>query len=236
MNTVNPANSSSGPSSSNFSASNRPSVNLWTSSDHAKDYLSRADSVAHRGEGESTLLEFIPQNAQRILDLGTGDGRLLALVRSDLTRRGNRDTEAVAMDFSPTMLEAASKRFASIPRISVIAHNLDGPLPALGRFDAVISSFAIHHLVHERKRALYAEIFQLLNPGGAFCNLEHVSSPTQRLHEEFLHAIGYTVETEDPSNKLLELETQLRWLREIGFVDVDCHWKWRELALLTGRK
>jgi ubiquinone/menaquinone biosynthesis C-methylase UbiE len=80
-------------------------------------------------------------------------------VRSDLTRRGNRDMEAVAMDFSPTMLEAASKRFASIPRISVIAHNLDGPLPALGRFDAVISSFAIHHLVHERKRALYAEIF-----------------------------------------------------------------------------
>jgi tRNA (cmo5U34)-methyltransferase len=235
MSTVNPANSFS-TSSSGSSASNRPSVNLWTSSDHANDYLSRADSVAHRGEGESTLLEFIPQRVQRILDLGTGDGRLLALVRSDLARRGNPDTEAVAVDFSPTMLEAARKRFAPDSRINVVTHNLDGPLPGLGKFDAVISSFAIHHLVHERKRALYAEIFGLLNPGGVFCNLEHVSSPTQQLHEEFLHAIGYTVETEDPSNKLLELETQLRWLREIGFIDVDCHWKWRELALLTGRK
>jgi hypothetical protein len=56
------------------------------------------------------------------------------------------------------------------------------------------------------------------------------------LHEEFLERIGFTVESEDPSNKLLDVETQLGWLREIGFADVDCHWKWRELALLAGRR
>jgi hypothetical protein len=77
-------------------------------------------------------------------------------------------------------------------------------------------------------------VFGLLNPAGVFCNLEHVSSPSARLHEEFLLRIGFTVETEDPSNKLLDFETQLGWLREIGFTDVDCQWKWRELALLVG--
>jgi tRNA (cmo5U34)-methyltransferase len=208
-------------------------VNLWTSSGHARDYLGRADSILHRTEGESTLLEFIPKTVRHVLDLGTGDGRLLTLVKSELAPT---KIESVAVDFSPTMLAAAGQRFAGDSSVTIVTHNLDHPLPALGKFDAVVSSFAIHHLVHERKRALYAEIYSLLNPGGVFCNLEHVASPTPCLHEEFLHRIGYTAETEDPSNKLLDLETQLQWLREIGFVDVDCHWKWRELALLVGRK
>jgi ubiquinone/menaquinone biosynthesis C-methylase UbiE len=206
-------------------------VNLWTSSGHVSDYLERADQISHRNEGEAALTEFIPASTRRILDLGTGDGRLLALVR-----RQHPDTEAVAVDFSPAMLEAVRKRFAGDPRVTVVDHNMDAPLPALGKFDAVISSFAIHHLVHERKRALYAEIYRLLNARGVFCNLEHVASPTPRLHEEFLRRIGFTVETEDPSNKLLDVETQLAWLREIGFADVDCQWKWRELALLTGTR
>lgn len=206
-------------------------VNLWASSEHTRDYLEKADQISHREEGESALLELIPAAARRILDLGTGDGRLLALVRK-LTPMA----DAVAMDFSPAMLDSARKRFAGDPRVTVMEHNLDSPLPVIGKFDAVISSFAIHHLVDERKRSLYAEVYQRLETGGVFCNLEHVSSPTSRLHEEFLRRIGFTVETEDPSNKLLDVETQLRWLREIGFTDVDCHWKWRELALLAGMK
>jgi tRNA (cmo5U34)-methyltransferase len=221
-------------------AANQP-INLWSSADHARDYLERADSISHRTEGEAALLEFIPEDAHRILDLGTGDGRLLALVKKhlaaqSLVKQARRHPEAVAIDFSPSMLEAARRRFAADSSVTVVSHNLDEPLPSLGKFDAVISCFAIHHVVHERKRTLYAEIHDLLNPRGVFCNLEHVSSPTPRLHEDFLHRIGYTVETEDPSNKLLDVETQLQWLREIGFEDVDCLWKWRELALLAGRR
>jgi hypothetical protein len=53
-------------------------------------------------------------------------------------------------------------------------------------------------------------------------------------HIHFLHAIGFTPETESKSDNLLSMETQLRWLRDIGFVDVDCYWKWLEMALLIG--
>jgi tRNA (cmo5U34)-methyltransferase len=206
-------------------------VNLWRSSEHALDYLSRADGLPHRTEGEAELLRCLPTSISRVLDLGSGDGRLLALVKL-----AHPEARAVALDFSPTMLEKLKSRFREDPAIEVLTHDLDDPLPQLGTFDAIISSFAIHHLTHQRKRTLYAEVFDALHPGDVFCNLEHVSSPTMKLHHEFLAAISYPPEGEDPSNKLLDVETQLTWLREIGFVDVDCLWKWRELALLVGTK
>lgn len=206
-------------------------VNLWPSAEHALEYLRRADTIPHRAEGEATLLEFVPENAARILDLGSGGGRLLDLVRS-----ARPQAQFVALDFSPTMLDALRERFRLTKDVAVVAHDLANPLPEMGSFDCVISSFAIHHLPHERKQSLYREILDVLSPGGVFCNLEHVSSPTTDLHHEFLRCLDTPPEQEDPSNKLLDLETQLQWLREIGFTDVDCHWKWRELALLAGRK
>ncbi|HUP05373.1 MAG TPA: class I SAM-dependent methyltransferase [Bryobacteraceae bacterium] len=206
-----------------------PEVNLWASPQHALDYLARADSIPHRVEGEATLLEFLPPDPKRVLDLGAGGGRLLALVRSARPR-----AEYVALDFSPAMLETLSRLFGGVSGVSIVAHDFDAPLPAIGPFDLVVSSFAIHHVSHTRKRALYQEVFALLAPNGLFLNLEHVASPTPHLHEAFLEAISET--NEDPSNKLLDAGAQLGWLREIGFVDVDCHWKWRELALLAGAK
>ena len=133
------------------------------------------------------------------------------------------------------MLRATRERFGDDPRITLVKHDLAEPLPALGPFDAV-SSFAIHHLEDERKRSLYGEVFDILKPGGVFANLEHVASPTERLHVAFFAAIGEPLEDADPSDRLLDVDTQLGWLRELGFDDVDCYWKWLEMALLVGVK
>ena len=206
----------------------------YNSAEHALQYLARADRIPYRAAGEAVLVELVPRTARRILDLGAGDGRLLALLRLD--RPASR---GVTTDLSPTMLEAARVRFADDPLVEVMEHDLDAPLATLGgpgSFDAVVSCFAIHHCSHARKRALYAEVFALLEPGGVFYNLEHVASPTPELHEAFFAAIGVTLADEDQSNQLLDVETQAGWLREIGFSQVDCFWKWRELALFGGVK
>jgi len=192
-------------------------------------YLGYARQIPFREVGESLLLERLPEGALRVLDLGCGDGHLLALVLAN-----RPDSRGVAVDASRPMLERAHVRFAANACVEVIEHDLRASLPVeWGTFDAIVSAFAIHHLDHARKCELYGEVFAALQPGGTFCNLEHVASPNMVLHKRFVQALGGV---EDETNLLLDLETQLRWLREIGFAEVDCDWKWRELALLAGRR
>jgi tRNA (cmo5U34)-methyltransferase len=57
-----------------------------------------------------------------------------------------------------------------------------------------------------------------------------------QLQLEVINYYCITPETEDSSNRLLDLHTQLEWLKTIGFIDVDCYWKWLEFALLIGVK
>jgi SAM-dependent methyltransferase len=202
--------------------------NRWVDAAHARAYLASRDEIPYRAAGMAALAEFVPDAVERVLDLGTGDGVTLALVRE--LRPGVR---GVAVDFAAEMLGLARARFAGAAALEVVAHDLDAALPAAwGEFDLVVSSFAIHHVADDRKRTLYREIHDRLRPGGTFLNLEHVASATPDLHEEFLAALGIDPADDDPSNILAPVDAQLGWLRDSGFVRVDCHWKWRELALL----
>jgi SAM-dependent methyltransferase len=157
-----------------------PDVNLWSTTEHSKGYLQRADSIPHRREGEATLLEFLPERIGRFLDLGSGGGRLLGLVKA-----ARPDAEAVAVDFSAAMLDVLRDVYRGDAKTLIVEHDLSTPLPELGKFDAVISSFAIHHVTHERKRSLYRENFRCGQSGwslpesGARCVRDR--SPARRI-------------------------------------------------------
>ncbi len=98
----------------------------------------------------------------------------------------------------------------------------------------VVSGLTIHHLSDERKRELFEEIHALLAPGGVFANLDLVSAASPRLHERFRREVGRS--QDDPSDRLAGLSEQVSWLREAGFGEVDCHFKWLELALVVAVK
>jgi len=207
-------------------------TNLWVDEEHALSYLRNRETLPHRVDALEVLCELLPARVDRVLDLGTGDGITLALVLA-----ARPQATGVGLDFGGEMLRRARERFAGDARVVIDHHDLDRPLPAgIDSFDVVVSSFAIHHCAPDRQRALYGEVFGVLRPGGVFVNAEHVASPTTALHEEFLAALGVDPSDDDPSNQLVAVDRQLEWLRDLGFDDVDCYWKWRELAVLAGRK
>ncbi len=205
-------------------------VNRWVDDEWAQRYLATRGAIPFRQQGYEVLIELLDSRpVHRVLDLGTGDGFTLGLVLGRFP-----DATGVGLDFNAAMLRQAANRFAGETRAELVHHDLDEPLPDLGTFDVVVSSFAIHHCAPDRQRSLYGEVFDRLDADGLFANLEHVDSPTRERHLEFLAAIGVDPADDDPSNQLVEVDKQLGWLRDIGFGHVECLWKWRELALLTG--
>jgi tRNA (cmo5U34)-methyltransferase len=232
---------------------------VWKNRDVAHAFLSeRSLLIPDRPRQLDVLLRalrFAPLQPRRVLDLGCGDGLLLATVLQAFPQAAG-----VALDFSPLMLEQAGRRLAQLGgRADVVEADLGTPAwlgRVAGPFDAVVSGFAIHHLADDRKRALYGEIHGLLSEGGAFLNCEHVSSPSPRLEAMFDDAMsehlyqsrrerGEAVTREQVHRELLgrpdraanilaSVEEQCRWLREVGFRDVDCFWKYFELAIFGG--
>jgi tRNA (cmo5U34)-methyltransferase len=193
---------------------------------------------------------------RRFVDLGAGDGGFAELVLDSYP-----GSSCVLVDFSAPMLAAADKRLAGkADRCEVVEADLADAgwlerLPGGGRYDAVISRLAIHHLPDERKRALYGEAFGLLEPGGLFMNWEHVKTAglAEGLFEEFFRERLLEAERERESPRspeevirsyedaadddiLCDPETQCAWLREIGFDKVDVYFKLPELAIFGGER
>lgn len=194
----------------------------------------------------------------RILDLGCGDGALGRMLLD-----AHPASHIVFADFSEPMLEALRKQVGGNQRATVIKVNFATPawaksFEAEKPFDVMVSGFAIHHQPDDRKKELYAEIHGLLSEGGVFLTLEHVSSATPAgslLFDSFFvdHLLRfhsnagptktrqeieetYYLRPDKKENILAPVETQCQWLRDIGFLDVDCFFKVFELALFGGRK
>jgi SAM-dependent methyltransferase len=204
----------------------------WTDPDRAARWLNRRDQVPRQDEVARVIFEDViaGRRISRILDLGTGDGRAIAGLLAAFP-----DAEAVGVDFSPPLLARARERFADRTQVQIVEHDLNEPLPPhLSDFDLLISVQAIHHLPDDRKRSLYRESLGLLRPDGLFCNVDLVASPTEALFKKAMGAYGLTEEDVDPTDQPAPVEPQLHWLREAGFIDVDCYWKWLSSAVMVG--
>ena len=194
------------------------------------------------------------QPVRRFLDLGTGDGVLSAVLLARYPA-----AEPVLVDFSPSMLTAARERLAPLAgQLVFLDADLATPpwraaVAAHAPFDAIVSSFAIHHLEDERKHALYGELLDLLTPGGTFAHIEHVAPDAPWMARAFEEAMidaiwehgrhsdqmltrdaaaaAYANRLDRDANRLAPLDLQCAWLRDAGFTQVTAPFRWYEIAV-----
>lgn len=192
----------------------------------------------------------------RVIDLGCGDG---ILGRMLLNRFPN--AQVTFVDFSEPMLAKVLEKVGESENIQVIKADFTSPswglnLTENASFDLIVSGFAIHHQIDERKKELYAEIFNLLKTNGVFLNLDQVRSRTDSIGKIFdnyflghvrnsfsapeqqkvMNQIEKSYYEDKKENKPSLVEDQCQWLRDIGFQEVDCFFKTFEMALFGGRK
>ncbi|MFA7237772.1 MAG: class I SAM-dependent methyltransferase [Phycisphaeraceae bacterium] len=192
---------------------------------------------------------------RHIVDLGCGTGVTGGAMLDVFPR-----ARLTLADFSEPMLEQARERYAADNRVTVVSADLSeqGVMRKIcpEAVDVVVSSLAIHHLERRRQMTLYAEIWDVLEEGGVFVNIEHVASASKTLESIYWdrmyeHVTASKRAAGEPAtveqvraefekrrhvNVLTAAETQVGWLRAIGFADADCVFKSFELAVLAGRK
>jgi putative AdoMet-dependent methyltransferase len=129
--------------------------------DYDEDVRNEVDPIR---AGYQVVLRWTTKEAQisptsRVLELGSGTGNLSRLITSC--------GELVSVDVSEKMEAIAQPKLGHITnRQFVKADILEVFTKRLGCFDAVISTYAIHHLTDREKQRLFALVFDSLLPGG----------------------------------------------------------------------
>jgi tRNA (cmo5U34)-methyltransferase len=232
----------------------------WGSREFVERWATKGGWQAPIREAQTAIaLRMIPHGIDapiRVLDIAAGYGALAAAVLSDRPR-----ATAVCLDASEAMLELGKERNGHLMnRMSFVQGSLECPdwlQSVKGEFDAVISSRALHHFTeNQRRRHIFKEVFGLVRSGGCFINADNVRAPSETLKERYRQAReeyldrfvrqstgGKTTLAEvraatpssyhGPHNNGY-LERELAWLKEAGFVDVDCFWKFTTMVVYGG--
>ncbi|MDR1876934.1 MAG: class I SAM-dependent methyltransferase [Flavobacteriaceae bacterium] len=185
----------------------------------------------------------IDGSSPEILDIGAGTGLL-----SDFVLQKYPNARLTLVDLSEKMLEVAKERFAHNPNVQFVCQDFTTyTTPNL--YDAVISSLAIHHLEDPDKIKLYNSIYSMLKKDGIFINAEQVSGNDDyfiRLYEKHwknkVESSDLTQEEIDSAyervklDKRTPLSTQLNWLKNAGFREVDCLYKYYDFVVIYCKK
>ena len=224
-------------------------MSAWTEND-AQTYREIADvAVPRRQEMVATLVGAVPFMADepvKILELGSGDGRLAEALLTVFPR-----AILTALDGSDSMRRETSRRLALFgDRARVAAFDVAALdwWDRMSGVDLILSSLCLHHLNDAKKQYLYKAAAERLSPRGALLIADPIDPqhPAARrlaadqwdaqakqqaealgapeLFQRFVETRWNYFRFPDAADQPSALFHHLIWLRHAGFAAVDCCW------------
>ncbi len=234
----------------------------WQGRERAQKYEQQADLVLpKRQEMLSLIVQLIPferDEPLRVLDLGTGTGVPAQRVLQDFSR-----ANVICVDKSLEMMEIGCAKLAEYgDRVRFIQAELEDPAWNNGlpdKFDAIVSALAFNLLTDVAKQRLFAQCYEMLEPCGCLVFSDRLRAADKAVDRFYLdqwmkfivrqarEVLGkeVTQETVTARQRSLDeaagvksatLEDILTWLKQAGFAQVECYWKYFQWAVFGACK
>jgi len=203
--------------------------------------------VPKNDEIHDIIVDSIPfdrKSKLKVLDLGVGTGLGALKILNEFL-----NSQLTGIDFSSKMISRAKERLKifgnRVKLIEADFNKIDFP----EKYDVIVSAVTIHNSNKTDQKKLMAKIFNHLNDNGCFLNGDFAKTKSEFLNKKFdefykeylvnnlrgeeLKAwLRHAFEEDRP----VELEDQLLWMKEAGFREIECIWRYKNLAVYYGMK
>jgi tRNA (cmo5U34)-methyltransferase len=195
-------------------------------------------AVPRYDEMTARLLDYVPREARKLLELGCGTGNLsLQLARKFPA------ASLTLVDGSPEMVAVTRSRIEDaglhlVNKPAYLAVRFEQLALPKDSFDLVVSSISLHHVTD--KADLYRRIRALLHAGGRFCFADQIRGEPEPNHQvnwdrwlDFCSEPGHCTHEEIESlldhaaahDHYAPLSEHIALLSTSGFTEIDCVWR-----------
>jgi len=189
-------------------------------------------------------MPFKKQSKLEIIDLGCGTGNLGAKAKECYP-----NAHLTCLDISENMIKMAKTKFEKYPD-TVFWHGDIRKFDYSKKYDAVISSMALHHVEGNEKIKFYKKLHKALKHGGVFLNMDIFITKDASIQKFYTDKwISFMSENGLASNKVKEMilrhkkedrpvviDWELSALKKAGFKNPDIIFKNFNFAVYGAKK
>lgn len=209
-------------------------MNLTKRSKEMKDFFNKVVDIDYDErhskviKAKEKIVDFIPNNTEKIIDLGAGTGLQLIKLYKVFP-----NVKTIAIDISDGMLKKLQERNISdnitIVNESFFDYDFGSDI------DVVISTQALHHFEPCDKDILYKKVFNCLKDAGVFI-IEDVFAIDDDMEKKGFEDYKNLVKGEDKHyDTPLTIEHEIDILKNAGFNNIE-HYKGDNYNILISKK